>query len=112
MHTQELSWIQQGVYKTPWDMLSPGIKQNNPLHMGTAALATLNEFLSQAARSKAPDRAKAHTTWLQGSMYPQYFTKTFHYQTDGWFSSESAELHMGFQEVRRRPSTHTKHAAQ
>ena len=31
-------------------------------------------------------RNSPEPVWLQSKMYPQYFTKTYHYQTDGWLS--------------------------
>ena len=34
-------------------------------------------------------RGQPEPLWLEGSkLYPQYYTNTFHFQTDGWFSAQ------------------------
>ena len=38
--------------------------------------------------------AKASTSlWAESDLYPEYFQHTFHYQKDGWFSTESAKVY-------------------
>lgn len=96
---QELTWIQQGVYNMPWQMLSPGIPENNPLLATITAVQQIQETLKQLTRGFETNGAATDRTWLAGPMYPQYFTRTFHNQTDGWFSGQSAELHRHGREV-------------
>ena len=52
-------------------------------------------FLEEAANTLGRrTRNSPDPVWLQGpSLYPQYFTKTYHYQSDGWLSNLSAEVY-------------------
>ena len=36
---------------------------------------------------------KAEQLWLRSELYPEYYRSTFHFQTDGWMSSWSADVY-------------------
>ncbi|EFN55961.1 hypothetical protein CHLNCDRAFT_145276 [Chlorella variabilis] len=39
------------------------------------------------------DAGQPEQIWLRSSLLPDYFQNTFHYQTDGWLSAESAKVY-------------------
>jgi ubiquinone/menaquinone biosynthesis C-methylase UbiE len=88
---QDKKNIDEGHYKLPWDMVTLSNRQFNPLW----ALLKVAQFLPEAASTlqrrvnETPDKM-----WLQGpDIYPQYYTKGFHYQSDGWLSAKSAAVY-------------------
>lgn len=36
---------------------------------------------------------KPDNVWLESGLYPEYYLNTWHYQTDGWLSEESAKVY-------------------
>lgn len=88
---QDLRYVKQGFFKLPYDM-SPRHRQWSPAYIATKGLRYINEAVGVMKRSSE----KADTsTWLESEnkIYPPYFRHTFHYQTDGWLSSESAQVY-------------------
>jgi ubiquinone/menaquinone biosynthesis C-methylase UbiE len=64
----------------------------NPLRLLTRARA----FLADAPRVDARRRAHGHSEVLseeRRGKYPRYYLQNFHYQTDGWFSDDSARIY-------------------
>ena len=65
-------------------------RQFNPLFILERSLRFLRE---------APKTLKRRTTgvaediWLKSHLYPDYYMNSWHYQTDGWLSSESAGVY-------------------
>uniref|UniRef100_A0A7S3QSN1 Methyltransferase type 11 domain-containing protein n=1 Tax=Dunaliella tertiolecta TaxID=3047 RepID=A0A7S3QSN1_DUNTE len=86
---QDYAWIGQGAFQMPWDMVTPN-KQYNPLYILNRTGAFLDESVATLRRRvrNAPD-----PIWLRGGMYPEYYSKGYHYQTDGWLSSRSAGIY-------------------
>ena len=119
VYKQDLGHINAGMYKAPYDM-DPRHRQFNPLYVADKTARFLSEATSTLAKNRA---AKKSTTsksasasgsaasagnsnhghesmdemtkvWMGGSnIYPDYYLKTFHWQTDGWLSSKSAEVY-------------------
>mmetsp|Transcript_151888 Transcript_151888/g.487445 ORF Transcript_151888/g.487445 Transcript_151888/m.487445 type:complete len:530 (+) Transcript_151888:100-1689(+) len=88
---QDLGYIKSGYFKQPFDM-NPKHRQFSPFYIADKASRWLEEALGTLKRS----RERADTkTWVDASsdIYPEYYQHTFHYQTDGWFSSKSAEVY-------------------
>lgn len=87
---QDRDYVRKRVFNHPWD-ISLFHRQHNPFFM----LANVARFLVEGAsivrkrKLQNPDTA----TWLEGDMYPPYYKHTFHYQTDGWVSSASADVY-------------------
>ena len=81
----ERDWanIEAGLYAAP----ETG---TNPLRI----LRRARDFMQDAPRVNARRRAHGHSEVLteeRRANYPRYYLQNFHYQTDGWFSEESAE---------------------
>ncbi|GIL58513.1 hypothetical protein Vafri_13460 [Volvox africanus] len=86
---QDYDNIRAGIYPMPWDM-TPSHRQNNPLFMLARTAQSMQEFVATLRRRV---RGQAQSVWLSSSLYPQYYTKTYHYQTDGWLSDRSAGIY-------------------
>ncbi|EFJ52589.1 hypothetical protein VOLCADRAFT_103078 [Volvox carteri f. nagariensis] len=86
---QDYDNIRGGYYPLPWDM-SPRHRQNNPLFMLVRTAQSVRESTATLRRRV---RSQAEPVWLSSSLYPQYYTNTFHYQTDGWLSDRSARIY-------------------
>jgi len=92
--TYEQDWLSVagGDFKAPWDMTTIGHRQHNPLFALRQTLRFANEAVGTLSRRKS-DAPKG--VWLSAPKlgYPEYYMNNFHYQGDGWFSSESAEVY-------------------
>eukprot|EP00878_Enallax_costatus_P019970 GHUV01021087.1.p1 GENE.GHUV01021087.1~~GHUV01021087.1.p1 ORF type:complete len:502 (+),score=114.24 GHUV01021087.1:180-1685(+) len=88
---QDLENIKKGLYKLPWDMTTLSHRQYNPLFV----LSRSAQFFSEAiyTLNRRINNADPNN-WFSTNMYPKYYAdNTFHYQTDGWFSSGSANVY-------------------
>lgn len=87
---QDYQRIRSGVYKMPWDARLRH-RQLNPLYAARQGLGFFSEvFNVLGKRSKqSPDIS----VWLEGKAYPEYYKQTYHFQTDGWLSSYSADVY-------------------
>ncbi|KAG2447856.1 hypothetical protein HYH02_007312 [Chlamydomonas schloesseri] len=105
---QDYDNIKSGAYPLPWDMTSPSHRQYSPAYVAASSAAYVGEWIKMTQRrlDKQPEKL-----WLDGGkLYPQYYTKTFHFQTDGWFSARSAfvyetnteALFSGLQDIMQR----------
>eukprot|EP00929_Paragymnodinium_shiwhaense_P101891 TRINITY_DN65089_c0_g1_i1.p1 TRINITY_DN65089_c0_g1~~TRINITY_DN65089_c0_g1_i1.p1 ORF type:complete len:541 (-),score=147.75 TRINITY_DN65089_c0_g1_i1:67-1689(-) len=88
---QDLGYIEKGDFKAPFDM-SPTHRQWSPGYILGKSL----RFFSEAADTLIRKAQKADTrVWIEpkSKVYPDYYLHTFHYQTDGWLSSRSAQVY-------------------
>jgi len=106
------NYVAKGIYREPWDMATSNHRQSNPIRAMTQtgrfvreAVGTLgrrsrrdkdvrffrnNNSNHSRQKSPAPKAAKkAHGTKL----YPDYYQTAFHYQGDGWMSTDSANVY-------------------
>ncbi|KIZ07181.1 hypothetical protein MNEG_0776 [Monoraphidium neglectum] len=91
MFQQDLAAIKAGAYKLPWDMTTPTHRQFNPLYVASKATSFVGEAIGTLNRRIAQADA---SNWFSSSMYPKYYMdNTYHYQTDGWLSSRSANVY-------------------
>lgn len=89
MYKQDLAHIRQGTYKLPWDM-DLRHRQFHP----TFILDRTARFISEAVGTLRRRRVgRPDEIWLNSELYPDYYLQTWHYQTDGWLSSESASVY-------------------
>ena len=89
MFRQDLNNITAGHYKEPYDM-DLRHRQFNPFFI----LERSRRFLREAPRTmKRRTKGVADNVWLDSSLYPDYYMNSWHYQTDGWLSSESAGVY-------------------
>jgi ubiquinone/menaquinone biosynthesis C-methylase UbiE len=109
-YEQDYEWIRLGTYKEPWDM-QIGHRQSNPIQVATQTGRFIREAVGTLARRKrATDNDKKVSFFGKGvtnnypssnggrksvvnDLYPSYYQNAFHYQTDGWMSSDSANVY-------------------
>ncbi|KAG2430118.1 hypothetical protein HXX76_010217 [Chlamydomonas incerta] len=88
---QDYDNIRDGAYPLPWDMTSPRHRQYNPVNVLGRSAQFIQESVATLRRRV---RGQPEPLWLDGGkLYPQYYTNTFHFQTDGWFSAWSANVY-------------------
>ena len=78
--------IQAGFYKAPEDLIP------NPLELSFKTLRVFKDLIEVRRRFKNKT-VKEFTDPEATKGLPNYFTQTFHYQSDGYLSDESAELY-------------------
>lgn len=89
MYLQDYENISKGIYKSPYDM-STSHKQSNPLYVASKVRAFITEAANTLRRRR---EQKAEDIWFDSKLYPKYYMNTWHYQTDGWMSSNSANVY-------------------
>lgn len=92
----DLACITAGEYPLPFDMTELRHRQYDPL----ATVRELGRFLPEAlATLRRRQREEPEPVWLgrgearaEGALYPEYYD-TFHFQSDGWLSSDSSRTY-------------------
>ena len=109
IYEQDWKHIKAGDYKAPWDM-TLGHRQTSPLYALRQAQLVVAETVDITGRRS---RKATPGVWLDApQLYPRYYLNDFHYQTDGWFSSRSANVYetstetlfLGSQDAMQRPT--------
>lgn len=117
-YEQELEFVKMGTLKYPWDFVTQenrvqlDHRQANPIFFLPQSLTLLQEARDILRRRKEL-KGRPSEIWLDREateMYPNYYLNDFHYQTDGWLSSESADryelsseaIFIGSQDVMQR----------
>ena len=78
--------IRAGLYRPPADLVPrPGKVLKN-------SRAFLEDLPKVAQRRRRDDNSEVLKSPPKGT-YPRYYLQNFHYQTDGWFSDDSAEAY-------------------
>jgi len=113
---QDWQWVERGVIKYPWDALfredgSPQLnhRQANPLFALSETAETIREMSGILGRKK---KGVANPSSMKAEIYPDYYLNDFHFQTDGWLSTNSASryesstesLFLGRQDAMQRQS--------
>lgn len=121
--TYEQDWklIQDGILKFPWDAtirptMTPNTdlelqwrhRQLNPLFVLRETSKFVQESVRVLSRRSKFQGQPSNLLWFQNqqqqqlfnderlstiTQYPDYFLNDFHYQTDGWMSSQSAQVY-------------------
>ena len=89
---QDYRAIRDKVIKPPWDMYTRGHRQLTP---GYAARQT-SRFVSEAIATLGRRARQAEPgVWMDAApgLYPDYYKNDFHYQSDGWMASRSAQVY-------------------
>eukprot|EP00977_Amphora_coffeiformis_P020509 scaffold8325_cov165-Amphora_coffeaeformis.AAC.2 len=108
-YEQNWKWVEKGILNYPWDAAiqasseRSGVqfqldhKQSNPLFALSETSRLVRESIGVWGR-RVRLEGKPSGVWLSNGeiansdiQYPSYYLNDFHYQTMGWFSSESAE---------------------
>jgi len=105
VYKQDLGFMRAGRFNPPWDM-HPSHRQFNPMFVADKTKKFIKEATSTLRKSRAAKEAAAARSaaggsaetaetkvWMDSPLYPDYYLKTFHYQTDGWLSTQSAEVY-------------------
>jgi ubiquinone/menaquinone biosynthesis C-methylase UbiE len=115
-YQQELTYIQQGRLKYPWDFLVQvgrrrrqqqqlhvqwKHRQAHPFFVISESIRQMQETPLILERLTKFQGKPSGTVWMTSfrnqrnrrkpAMYPQYYLNDFHYQSEGWLSSESAK---------------------
>eukprot|EP01024_Parvocaulis_polyphysoides_P024294 TRINITY_DN2227_c0_g1_i1.p1 TRINITY_DN2227_c0_g1~~TRINITY_DN2227_c0_g1_i1.p1 ORF type:complete len:432 (-),score=40.73 TRINITY_DN2227_c0_g1_i1:21-1205(-) len=88
---QDLKNIENGLYKLPWDMTTLQHHQYNPQFIAQQSVNYVQEAVNILTRNRNFNQQPP--LWLDSNLYPDYYQNTFHYQTDGWMSSKSAQIY-------------------
>jgi ubiquinone/menaquinone biosynthesis C-methylase UbiE len=91
---QDWEHIANGKYKVPYDMYTWN-KQYNPLFVADQTGRYIQEAVGTLTRRNM-SRQQDKDIWLtntKSDLYPDYYKTAFHYQTDGWMSSDSANVY-------------------
>ena len=91
---QDWDNIANGKYKVPYDMYTWN-KQYNPLFVVDQTGRYIQEAVGTLTRRNMA-RQQDKDIWLtpiESDLYPDYYKTAFHYQTDGWMSSDSANVY-------------------
>ena len=86
---QDFENIKEGKYKLPWDM-DLTHRQFNPLFILRRGVQFMTEATDTLARR---ERGYPDDVWFKSAFLPKYYDTTFHYQSDGWLSSRSAQVY-------------------
>eukprot|EP00746_Dinoflagellata_sp_MGD_P002428 gnl/MRDRNA2_/MRDRNA2_104721_c0_seq1.p1 gnl/MRDRNA2_/MRDRNA2_104721_c0~~gnl/MRDRNA2_/MRDRNA2_104721_c0_seq1.p1 ORF type:complete len:567 (-),score=100.23 gnl/MRDRNA2_/MRDRNA2_104721_c0_seq1:115-1815(-) len=116
---QDYRAINDGLFKLPWDMYTPGHRQLTPQYAARQTARSIEEAISitsKRAKGGLPDDIGI---WLESPLYPQYYKNNFHFQTDGWMASKSAQVYetstenlfLGRQDAMQRLSLQPLHNA-
>jgi len=94
-YRQELEYIKADKFKMPYDM-EPRHRQFDPRFIFQSMAGGANEqesIIERRAEYRATDGKMDTKHWIASNLYPEYYKYTFHFQTDGWMSSDSAETY-------------------
>eukprot|EP00892_Ulva_mutabilis_P005099 jgi/Ulvmu1/2961/UM015_0001.1 len=89
----DLRNIKEGAYKLPWDMTTLGHRQTNPLYVLRQSILYFREARQVLGRRREPEGQVGVVPFERSNLYPDYYQNNFHFQTDGWFSSQSADAY-------------------
>ena len=95
----DLRNIKEGAYKLPWDMTTPDHRQLNPRFALREGLRSIQQFPDLLIRRQDPGTHVGVLPFERSPLYPDYYQNNFHFQLDGWFSSQSAEMYDVFTET-------------
>ncbi|GAB5362615.1 hypothetical protein AAMO2058_000813000 [Amorphochlora amoebiformis] len=88
---QDLEWQKDGYFKRPFD-LDPRHRQYNPRYVTSRMARFARESTGVLSRRFATESVNT-SHWIANKLYPSYYQDTFHYQTDGWLSTDSAKVY-------------------
>ena len=94
-YEQDFGEVQKGTFPLPWDMVD-GVRnrQTSPLFLADQARRYVNEAISILTKRNRRDPGDFGVPYGDNAdLYPDYYLNNFHFQTDGWLSSDSAKLY-------------------
>ena len=94
-YEQDFGEVQKGTFPLPWDMVN-GVRnrQTSPLFLADQARRYVTEAISILTKRNRRDPGDFGVPYGgNADLYPDYYLNNFHFQTDGWLSSDSAKLY-------------------
>lgn len=94
-YEQDFGEVQKGTFPLPWDMVD-GVRnrQTSPLFLADQARRYVGEAISILTKRNRRDPGDFGVPYGDNAdLYPDYYLNNFHFQTDGWLSSDSAKLY-------------------
>ena len=94
-YEQDFGEVQKGTFPLPWDMVD-GVRnrQTSPLFLADQARRYVSEAISILTKRNRRDPGDFGVPYGDNAdLYPDYYLNNFHFQTDGWLSSDSAKLY-------------------
>ena len=89
---KELSNVENGIYKLPYDLDLSYANQWNPALVFNQLNRYVNDRKDVILRRSKKDGREIKRNFISNK-YPDYYLQNFHYQSDGWLSQKSAELY-------------------
>jgi len=89
---KELSNVENGIYKLPYDLDLSYANQWNPALVFNQVNRYVNDRKDVILRRSKKDGREIKKNFISNK-YPDYYLQNFHYQSDGWLSQKSAELY-------------------
>lgn len=90
----DLRNIERGVYKMPADLVpSLTSPQWNPLAVARMAFDFMEDQKAVSERRKRRGGLDVRESFSKPENAPDYFYRSFHYQTDGWLSRKSSRIY-------------------
>jgi ubiquinone/menaquinone biosynthesis C-methylase UbiE len=97
-YEQDYQWIASGLLRYPWDAvvqedsrLQLNHRQINPLFVLSETAKAVRESVGIFSRRNKGEIKGVAWQGKESSIYPEYYLNDFHFQTDGWLSTTSAE---------------------
>merc|ERR1719424_2645432 len=94
-YEQDFGEVRKGTFRLPWDMVDgPRNRQASPLFLADQARRYVGEAISILTKRNRRDPGDFGVPYGDNAdLYPDYYLNNFHFQTDGWLSSDSAKLY-------------------
>jgi hypothetical protein len=116
---QDYQAINNGMFKLPWDMYTPGHRQLTPQYAARQTARSIEEAIKITSKRGKGGLPEDIGIWLDSPLYPEYYKNNFHFQTDGWMASKSAQVYetstenlfLGRQDAMQRLSLQPLHNA-
>lgn len=114
--TDDVRRVVDNVHEMPWDMSIRARQMSSPRYVARAMRATMREMIGmikfqyhkqkdgsinvmdETYNTKSTTKASSVSTvtpssWLNDDKYPAYYKYGFHYQPNGWMSTQSADAY-------------------
>lgn len=92
-------WIAKGLYREPWDMVTPNHRQSNPFNVVDQTSRFVREAVGTLGRRKRGNKEDKLVTFFNNNkqsatstpgtkLYPDYYKTAFHYQGEGKYHAK------------------------
>lgn len=92
---QDFGEVSKGTFRLPWDMVDERNRQRDPFYIADQGRRFLQESVAVLTRRNRRD-PKDFGVWMEdpeNDEYPSYYLNNFHFQSDGWMSTDSAKVY-------------------